>query len=154
MIISPDSLRYGADGLYDSSREATNTAWDLALAQLAMALPSSGGLSLLVGIPGSGKSTWCAKNVHPDSSGIWFDATFTKRSQREPLIQMAAAAGKEVCAYVFLTPILTCIQRNQLRSPDRRVPYHVMSSMLENLRREPVTLDEGFQRITAIRPEM
>ena len=151
MIICPDDHRLDENGKYDPSKEKSNFAWTHCLQQLQELLnadPKPARLVLLVGIPGSGKSTWAAEQEHP--ADIFFDATFSRRAEREPLIQMAKAAGVEVEAFVFLTPISICLARNWKRPEDRRVPYPVMASMLENLRKEPVTVDEGFARINAL----
>lgn len=151
MIICPDDFRVTPDGLYDPSPAASELAWKQCFALLAdEALQAAGCLTLLVGIPGAGKSTWAQHRDSP--TVVIFDATFSRRIEREPLIEIGKAAGVRVEAVVFLTPISECIRRNWQRPQDRRVPYPVIASMHENLRREPVTLDEGFHRVEAVRP--
>jgi predicted kinase len=150
MIISPDDFRVTADGKYDSSKETSTLAWEESFKLLNDALakgPSA--LILLVGIPGSGKSTWAKTIDNPET--ILFDATFSRRAEREPLIQFAQAAKVRVEAVVFLTPISVCIQRNWQRPEDRRVPYAVMAAMHENLRKEPVNVAEGIAKIISVR---
>lgn len=155
MIICPDRHRVTALGTYDPSPEASALAWKLCFDQLHDAI-RSGDLklvTLLVGAPGSGKSTW-AMQYADDVAQVVFDATFSRKIEREPIVEIARTAKLLVDAVVFLTPISVCIARNWRRSEDRRVPYPVISSMHENLRREPVTLDEGFDSVQAIRAEI
>jgi predicted kinase len=156
MIISPDTFRYNEHGRYVSSSEVSALAWEKSFQALLGALQiEATGLFLLVGIPGAGKSTWLdrdpfAKRIGPKQD-IYFDATLTRRVEREPLIQMAAQYAVPVEAIVFLTPIQVCLTRNWARTEDRRVPYPAIARMHENMRNEPVQLEEGFAKITAVR---
>jgi predicted kinase len=156
MIISPDIFRFGSEGKYLSSPEASALAWQKCFDLLRSALEQEAeSLVLMVGIPGSGKTTWLKNDPYAERLGpqqtIFFDATLTRRVEREPLVQMAAEFKVPVRAVVFLTPIQVCLSRNWARSEDRRVPYPVIARMQENLRNEPVTLEEGFKEIEAIR---
>lgn len=156
MIISPDSYRLDPEGKYLSSPEVSGLAWEKCFASLREVLEHAEKLILLVGIPGSGKTTWLANEPFANRDGphqdVYFDATLTRRVEREPLIQMAAEFEVPVRAVVFLTPIQVCLARNWARSEDRRVPYPVIARMHENMRNEPATLEEGFEHIKAIRP--
>jgi predicted kinase len=151
MIICPDNFRVTPDGKYDPSPAASELAWKECFALLDKALQAAGCLKLLMGIPGAGKSTWA--QYHDAPTIVVFDATFSRRIERKPLIEIGKAVGVvSVEAVVFLTPISECIRRNWTRPEDRRVPYPVIASMHENMRREPVTLDEGFDCIRVVRP--
>jgi predicted kinase len=156
MIISPDSFRYDEGGKYVSSSEASAVAWEKSFQALlgALQVPVTG-LYLLIGLPGAGKTTWLKNDPYADRLGpqqdIYFDATLTRRVEREPLIQMAAQYEVPVRAIVFLTPIQVCLSRNWGRTEDRRVPYPVIARMHENMRNEPAMLEEGFDEIRAIR---
>ncbi len=157
MIICPDNVRLRDDGTYDSSADASERAWSETYAAIVGALLANPArVVLLVGLPGSGKSTWArAQNddLAYSTQSIFVDATFSRRVERAPVIQMAAQRRIPVDAVVFLTPLLECMSRNATRTPDRRVPFSVIARMDENLRRDHVLLDEGFRSITAIRPE-
>jgi hypothetical protein len=156
MIICPDDQRIRPDGSYDISADATERAWDDSYAQLAGHLQTDlTSITLLVGVPGCGKSTWAygkeswLKGEHAgDVREVIIDATLTRRIERLPLIQMAQRHHVPVHAVVFMTPLDECISRNSVRPPGRRVPFNVIARMYENLRREPVTLDEGFESIS------
>lgn len=155
MIISPDTFRTRANGTYDSSLAATERAWDNTYTTILEALEAKAArLTLLVGIPGSGKSTWAVTNCLPQPlayTEVIVDATFSRRAERAPLIQMGVQFQVPVYAVVFMTPLLECWRRNAIRPNDRRVPFSVLTNMEENLRLNPVTLDEGFHSITAVR---
>lgn len=149
MIISPDNFRYDTRGYYDSSIEATARAWDRTFSELNEALlvrPDR--LVLLIGLPGSGKSTWAERA--DNSSDIFLDATLTRKIERMPLIQLAQKHHIPTTGMVFMTPMLDCMFRNMGRSADRRVPHNVLARMVENMQAEPVTLDEGFSHIIAV----
>lgn len=157
IVICPDNLRFRntsnpTESFYDSSKEASQMAWHTCLEALGQKLQDAAVLHLMVGIPGSGKSTWLT-DLDPEKfpGHIFFDATLTRRVERELLIQMAHRHDVEAVAEVFFVPLAVCVERNGWRSPDRMVPFYVLSSMLENLRKEPVTLEEGFSQITAHR---
>jgi len=151
MIISPDTFRVRPNGYYDSSFEATAAAWDRTFREFRHALDQKNPLRvvLLVGLPGSGKSTWTKHNDHDDH--IIIDATLTRKIERAPLIQLAQYQQIDVEALVFLTPMIDCMFRNAERSPDRRVPHNVLARMVENMQTDPVTLEEGFEWIHAVR---
>lgn len=158
MIICPDNFRTRDDGLYDSSADASERAWNETYAAIVGALVTTPArVVLLIGLPGSGKSTWAyGRQCYLDGetlTEVIVDATFSRRIERAPVIQMAAQRRIPVDAVVFLTPLLECMSRNATRSPDRRVPFSAIARMDENLRRDPVLLDEGFRTITAVRPE-
>lgn len=156
LVISPDNFRIRDDGSYDSSSEASERAWDETYSAVLGALVAKPAvLTLLVGLPGSGKSTWaygrqCFLETH-EFTEVVVDATFSRRIERTPLLQMAARSQVPVDAVVFMTPLIECLSRNSTRPPDRRIPFSVIARMHENMQREPVLLDEGFRTITAVR---
>ena len=96
---------------------------------------------LLVGPPGSGKSTWLEKNK--EANTVYFDATNTQKKKRRKLIVAAEKAGKPISAVVFVTPIEVCEERNNTRPPGRRVPGFVVQQMASQVEQEPPTVDEG-----------
>lgn len=151
MIVSPDAYLFTEDGRYAWSPDRVRAAWQKAMGRLDLLLadPKYRKVVLLVGIPASGKSTWLGS--HHDSDGIYFDATFTGVRQRKPVIEAAKRAGKRVEAVVMDTPIAVCFDRNQCRTPDRRVPDDVIINMAVRLTENPPTASEGFDNIQVVK---
>lgn len=148
-------------------------------------------LIVLIGLPGSGKSTWAEAQqktaqhtyVSPDADlyteGVYrwsteraeaawrnayqrcgealmsaeksviFDATFTGRIQRSALVNMAKGMGHSTTGVLFDTPLDTCFQRNEARSPDRRVPAAKLAMMASQL--QPPTREE-FDAVVVVTP--
>lgn len=152
IVVSPDHYLIDEDtGEYVWSPERVRAAWGRAYGKLRrlMASPYISTLALLVGIPASGKSTWIRKNAKPGT--VYYDATFTIRKHREPVIQMAKEAGKRVEAIVMKTPLPVCLDRNACRAPDRQVPHEVVERMHHQLLQDPPDPSEGFDRIRYVR---
>jgi predicted kinase len=152
MIISPDHYLIDEEtGEYVWSPERVKAAWKSAKSKLAQVLrsPKVKKLVLMVGVPASGKSTWLKSNKEPGA--VYFDATFTTNWARQPVIDVAKAAGKGVEAVVMATPINVCLDRNACRTPDRMVPHEVVERMSKQLAGDPPKKSEGFDRIRVIR---
>jgi predicted kinase len=79
------------------------------------------------------------------------DNTNATRIARAPLIQQAKAAGFEVQAYFFDTPVRTAIGRNNHRKDKKPVPVPAILRTAKYLERP--TLDEGFDEIRTITAE-
>ncbi len=153
-IISPDHHLTDPDtGLYRWTPERVRAAWVRSTADLDAAL-ADGGVSrvvLMVGIPASGKTTWLSRNAEPGI--VYFDATFKDARARRPIVDVARRHGVPVDAVVMATPLDEAIRRNDTRTPDRRVPDDVMARMYADLTGGGMpTRDEGFDRITVVRP--
>lgn len=148
MILSPDHLLVDLDGTYRFTRERVRAAWDAVAEKTREALrdPAVRGLVLLVGVPGSGKTTWLRS--HEDPSLVYVDAVFPSRRSREPFVGLAREAGKPSLALVFTTPFETCLARNDLRHEGRRVPPEKMEQFRSELEAEPPTPDEGLTSVT------
>lgn len=147
---------------------------------------------VLVGVPGSGKSTWVknqkwAKDIpivstdhfveeYAKSQGktysevfqeympiavklmanqvlicqsnkkdlIW-DQTSTTINTRAKKIRMLPEYRK--IAVVFKTPETAELQRRLASRPGKNIPPDVMANMIEQLKAEPPTLEEGFDEI-------
>lgn len=147
MILSPDHFLYHADGTYDWTPSRVSSAWRMTLEGVARLLqdPRITSLTLLMGLPGAGKSTWLR---HHEVSGVLYvDATFMTRESRLPFLREALAAGKP-CDVVFLnTDLEVCQERNASRSSDRAVPREKMIQFALAL--ESPTMDEGFRSISS-----
>jgi predicted kinase len=77
-----------------------------------------------------------------------FDATLVNGEKRAPLLHIAKGYGLEVKAIFLDTPWEVCVERNNARTPDRRVPQKTMEFMRNNLR--PPEESEGFDDVIVI----
>lgn len=149
--VEPDFyLRDRDTGDYVWTPDRAKAAWDKAYGRLNRFLKDGRyhTVTLLVGIPASGKSTWIAKNKQ--HGHIYFDATFTTAQQRRPVIAMAKRAGRKVEAAVMTAPIEVCLDRNKCRPKDRQVPNDVVEKMFARLITDLPTAAEGFDKIQMV----
>lgn len=82
---------------------------------------------VLMGLPGSGKSTWAREHDNQDTL-IW-DSTNLDRVKRIIFFAAIAAAGYEVNLVYVKTPLSTCIERQQAREPNRQCPAYNIELM-------------------------
>lgn len=75
---------------------------------------------VMVGTPGSGKSTWAAANDLPHR--VIFDAVFADPGRRRQIARQIRAAGKDAICVWVRTPLDECLRRQALRPVWRRVP--------------------------------
>ena len=146
-VVSPDDYRIGEDGIYRSERDKESGIWHTAHSTFKALLerPDVIKAVAMVGIPGAGKSTWLL--THKEAGVVYFDATLAKPKHRKRLVKIARKVGKPIEALVMKTKLDVCITRNASRTPDRKVPEHVLRKMHLNLCVEPVSRDEGFAAI-------
>jgi predicted kinase len=149
MIIESDQLLY-ENGQYYWTPQRALAAWSRCYQQLTTALATRKYrlLMLLIGIPGSGKSTYAASQDRSDV--IIFDGTFVDAMRRARVTAAAHAVGVPVIAVWLDTDFDTCVKRNQQRPADRRVPLDSMNMMLHRLVNSPPQLQEGFSQIYRI----
>ena len=149
MIIEADHHLY-QDGQYVWTPQRAVAAWSRCFGQLRGALASCKYrlVLMLIGIPGSGKSTYAREQDRDDI--IIFDSTFVDATRRERVVSAARAAKVPITAIWLDTDFSTCLRRNHERPQDRRVPADSMRMMLRRLTSEPPRLDEGFGEIYRI----
>ena len=149
MIIESDQQLY-ENGRYYWTPQRAVAAWSRCLQQLTPALASGKYrlLMMLIGIPGSGKSTYASANDRADV--IIFDGTFVDATRRARVTAAARAAGVPVIAVWLDTNFEKCVERNQQRPADRQVPVDSMNVMLHRLEAAPPQLEEGFTQIYRI----
>jgi predicted kinase len=150
-IVSPDSYLYTETGEYVFSPERASAAWGSSYRDLKTFLknPKIVRVVLMIGIPGSGKSSWLKTNYRSDT--VFFDATFTTVRSRAPVIQMAREAGRSVMAVVMDTPVGVCLDRNSCRTTDRQVPAEAIQRMNAQLLGNPPQEAEGLDHIVHVR---
>ncbi|MGY1839324.1 MULTISPECIES: AAA family ATPase [unclassified Modestobacter] len=136
-------------------------------------------LVVLVGLQGSGKSSWVASHlagshevVSKDhwprarrrearqqrvvaellarGASVVVDNTNPAPAERAPLVALARAAGVPVRAVFVDTPLETCLARNDAREGRARVP---LVGVFDTRRRlTPPSTDEGFDAVEVVRP--
>jgi len=149
--INPDHY-LGIDNSYIFTPERNQAAWRKAYTDfeslLRNAKPSTK-LYVVIGIQGSGKSTWVEHNIlHFGSEAIFFDAALPARVHRRRVLELAQENGVSVIAVWMNTPLKVAIARNSARPPNKQVPelaVHRVFYMLERPEK-----DEGFSQIFEI----
>ena len=136
-------------------------------------------LNMMIGIPGSGKSTFAQEYLSGtylssddlrDELGkidIWeemhvrteealrlgedviYDATNIKKKDRKTVLELAKEYGARSVAYVMDTPFEECLERNKMRDVKRIVPVDVVERMRENYE---LTTYEEFDEIIHVDP--
>lgn len=146
MILSPDHLMFTSDGVYVWTEDRCAAAWKETTEKFNSLINTYYQAALLIGVPGSGKSTWLQKNAQGGT--LYVDATFAKKGHRAPFIQMARRAGVPIIGVWINTPLEVCTQRNLQRSPDRVIPH--LEAFHKNLLEEPPSTQEGFSKVLII----
>ena len=145
MIICPDDYMFTPEGEYLWTPERAAKAWEEANKAFREALlyKKFKRVVLIMGAPGSGKSTWLKKYKIEDV--LYFDAVFKSWKTREPYLRLAWQAGYYPEVVWMRTPLEVCLERNSQRPPNRKVPEDHLRGKWESIRNFPPNPGrEGF----------
>jgi predicted kinase len=149
-IIDPDAFLQTDKGrVWTPERSAA--AWQSAFAALnsAVAECPHAHVVVVIGLQGSGKSTWIRQQANL-SGRIYFDAALPGRKHRKPIIDIALHHGATIEAIWIDVPLSIALTRNAGRPADQIVPEDSIRSVAALFERP--TTDEGFHVVTIIRP--
>lgn len=148
-VVRPDDLLPKGEGRWTT--ETVPEAFAEAARQLRahLADPAVRTVIVLVGIPGAGKTTWCAAQP-PDDSTVVYDVVNADPKRRAALARRISAAGKVPVAVHLVTPLSLALVRNAERPPWRRVPEAFVRQAAIKLRRDPPKLAEGWARVDVV----
>lgn len=148
MILSPDHYLYDDQGNYLWSEDRLQRAWSRVTQELPFLLLSGRfkKVVFMVGLPGSGKSTWLEFFEQKDI--LYLDATFIYQGWRTPLVKIISKYGIPMEALVFQTPWETILKRNQDRPSGRAPNEETLKEWFDHLHSNPPTKAEGFEKIS------
>ena len=150
LVVSADKYLRLPSGRYCWSRQRIGYARQLALSDFNEMMAEEANLLediiLLIGIPGSGKTTFIYEMDFFLSKGVLFiDAMNLTPPERRLFIVSARRRGVPIHAVHMDTPLEVCLERNEERHPSRRVPEERIRHMQRRLQ-APNEL-EGFATI-------
>jgi predicted kinase len=131
-------------------------------------------VALMIGIPGSGKTTFCRERLFPHHLYISLDQLRTRSAEaelfafalrrrkncvidntninaleRSRYIPAAKREGARVVGYFFEPELEECVARNAKRLGKARVPEHVIRQKLSRFERP--SPDEGFDALYRVK---
>ncbi|MCF0220033.1 MAG: AAA family ATPase [Muribaculaceae bacterium] len=128
---------------------------------------------LLMGIPASGKSTFCGRylshymrinldtlktrhretialeDAFANNQSVVVDNTNVTKAEREKYINMAKEKSYAVAGFFFQSNVKSCVVRNNEREREARVPAKAIAAKSNQL--EIPNYDEGFDRLYYVR---
>lgn len=150
IILNPDDF-LGTPRIWTPERN--ERAWEEIYRNLDTNLTTNSNgaaLYVVVGIQGSGKTTFIKKNLNLFlKRSFIIDAALPAVRHRERALKIAAKNRVPVEAFWIDTPLDIALSRNRSRTLDQQVPEENIKNVYSLF--EPPTLKEGFHRIHHIR---
>ena len=132
--------------------ERNEAAWNQAYSDLELILRTASPdveLFVVVGVQGSGKSTWIEENAcRLGPQAVFFDAALPARAHRERIVALARESGVPAVAVWLNTPLEQALARNSARPPDKQVPEFAVRNVFSMLERP--TQQEGFVQVIEV----
>ncbi|SFO27587.1 Predicted kinase [Variovorax sp. PDC80] len=149
--INPDHYLQTSTGRV-FTKERQLAAWDRVYEDLEAALRRRSStpmqLYLVMGVQGSGKTTWIRRNIAALPGAVFLDAALPAARHRARALDIARRCGVEATTVWINTPLEIALARNASRPADERVPEEAMRSVFSLL--EAPTVSEGFVRVVEI----
>ncbi|WP_035563595.1 AAA family ATPase [Burkholderia sp. 9120] len=148
MHLNPDHYLQ-IDGRRVFTPERNTTAWERLYADLAAALADSPRrVFLVIGVQGSGKSTWVKARLQSAADVICVDSTLATAARRSRLIEIARRAKSPVTGVWIRVSLETALGRNRTRPHDEIVPDEAIANVFRLF--EAPSLSEGLDEIILI----
>lgn len=132
--------------------ERSAAAFEQAYADLERALRGASPdarLFVVVGVQGSGKTTWIHQNAAAlGEAAYFFDAALPRAIHRTRVVAIANATGVPAMAIWVQASLETCLARNHARREDHRVPELAIRSVYSIM--EPPSIVEGFEEVREV----
>ena len=107
---------------------------------------------VMVGPPGSGKSTHAKRYEGAYTAAVTIDGCHALAPERRRLARQIRDAGKLPIAVYMRTPLDECLRRNNRRDPPKRVSPSVVRRMARELEIRPPRKVEGWHEVIEVRP--
>src|SRR5262249_33600093 len=145
---NPDDYLQTSDGRV-FSEERNAVAWERIYADLQRILEASVEdicLYVVMGVQGSGKTTWIQKNREAlGSKAVIVDAALPARRHRARVLAIARGCGRRTIGVWIQVPLNRALAQNAMRPADEVVPEPALRSVFNLL--EPPSRDEGFDEV-------
>ncbi|MEO5618454.1 MAG: AAA family ATPase [Candidatus Eisenbacteria bacterium] len=150
-VFNPDDyLETGAGRVFTPERNAA--AWERVYAELESCFSAAAPETrfyLVMGVQGSGKTTWIHENAASlGPAAVCLDAALPARRHRTRALELAARFGVPAVAVWIKATLEEALARNLRRAPDQQVPGDAIRSVA-SLIEAPVP-DEGFAQVLEI----
>ncbi|WP_321920119.1 AAA family ATPase [Paraburkholderia tropica] len=148
MQLNPDHyLQTDAGRIFTAERNAA--AWERLYAELSAALlVRKRPIVMVIGVQGTGKSTWTTQRASESGETIYVDSTFATANRRSRVLAIAKAAGVSVSAVWVRVDLKTALRRNRNRPADEIVPDDAVENVFKLF--EPPLVGEGFREVVIL----